>query len=209
MPTFRLLISSFIAFCLGGLGQLATAQDPLTAVRPYDGIQAGLEAFRLAEEQRQGAVLQQLSMNDQLRFGNGYAPNFGNSIYYGYMSPQALALYGFWGPPDTGWTGFQPGPFLGGGLWGAGARYQAARQPIGQAQIQTGPNRWESHPVYDPPLTMYGPSPPVDSLLLDRTPYATPPAIVPPAAIAPAGMPSEAVPPPPPPAVFPTPSRDI
>jgi len=197
-------IISMTFFVAATAATLATAQDPLTAVRPYDGIQAGLESFRLAEEQRQGAVLQQLSMNDQLRFGNGYAPNFGNSIYYGYMSPQSLAFYGYWGPPDAAWTGFQPGPWLGSGLWGAGARYQAARQPIGQAQIQSGPNRWESHPVYDPPLTMHGPLPPVNSPLLDRTPYATPPAAAPPS-IAP---PTEAIPPPPP-AEFPTSSRDI
>ena len=39
---------------------------------------------------------------------------------------------------------------------------------------QTGENRWESHPVYDPPLPHYRALPPVDSPLLDGTPYETP-----------------------------------
>jgi hypothetical protein len=159
------------------LVRVASAQDPLTAVKPYDGIQAGLDAYRLAEEKRQGAVNQQLFLNDQLRYWNGYPTSRGETIYYGYMSPGALAAYGYggYGP----WTGFQLGPWVGGGLWGTPYYYQPARQPIGQQQIQINPNRWESHPVYDPPLTMYNAQPPVDSPLLDRTPYATQPATTP------------------------------
>jgi len=76
-----------------------------------------------------------------------------------------------------------------GDVWGYPAYYQPARQPIGQQQTQTGPNRWESHPVYDPPLTMYQPLPPVNSPLLDRTPYAAP---------NPAPSAAEAIPPEPP-----------
>jgi hypothetical protein len=72
------------------------------------------------------------------------------------------------------------------------------RQPIGQQQIQTGPNRWESHPVYDPPLAPYQPTP-VYSPLLDGTPFSAPPAVLPAA---------EAIPPPPPPVAAPvTPRR--
>ncbi len=125
--------------------QQATSQ-PAIVNRPYDGIQAGLDAFRLGEEQRQANVGSQLFLNDQMRFWNGY-PTSGSAIYYGYLSPGAMLTYGY---------------------------YQPARQPIGQVQTQTGPNRWESHPIYNPPLTAYQPLPPVDSPLLDRTPYATP-----------------------------------
>ena len=60
-----------------------------------------------------------------------------------------------------------------GDIWGY-TYYSPMRQPIGQHQVQTGPNRWESHPVYDPPLPNFRPLPPVDSPLLDGTPYATP-----------------------------------
>jgi hypothetical protein len=167
--------------CLGvislALVRLANAQDPLTPIKPYDGFQAGIDAYRLAEEKRQGAVNQQIAVNDQLRFWNGYPTSRGETIYYGYMSPAAVAAYGYggYGP----WTGFQPGPWMGSGLLGTPYNYQPARQPIGQTQIQISPNRWESHPVYDPPLTMYNAQPPVDSPLLDRTPYATPPVTMP------------------------------
>src|SRR5689334_21056721 len=92
--------------------RLCIAQDPL--VKPYDGIQAGLDAYRLGEERRQAGVNQQIFLNDQLRYWNGYPTSRGETIYYGYMSPAALANYGYggYGP----WTGFQPGPWAGGGL---------------------------------------------------------------------------------------------
>ena len=53
--------------CLATLLALVTAacaQDPLG--RPNDGIQAGLDAFRLAEEKRQANVAGQLGLNQQL-----------------------------------------------------------------------------------------------------------------------------------------------
>ena len=91
-------------------------------------------------------------------------------------------VYGYGvNPAWSGWrqgaTGplsvFEPWPYVAGDIWGYRAYYQPARQPIGQVQTQTGPNRWESHPIYNPPLTAYQPLPPVDSPLLDRTSYTT------------------------------------
>ena len=182
------------------------AQQSSPDTRPYDGIQAGLDAFRLAEEKREGAIAQQLFLNDQMRFFSGYPTSRGQTIYYGYMSPAAIQAYGYgaplltganldytyaygagpmWGGSRQSWAGplavFQPWPYVPGDIWGYGAYYQPARQPVGQQQSQTGPNRWESHPVYDPPLTMYQPLPPVDSPLLDRTPYAAAKESLPPA----------------------------
>jgi hypothetical protein len=246
-----------------GVAAVASAQQAATSqaavVRPYDGIQAGLDAFRLAEEQRQVGVAQQLSLNDQMRFWNGYPTSRGATIYYGYLSPAAAAaypyagmpnayagapygypasLYGYAGPLLTRanldytyaygagplWGGygsggyplsvFQPWPYLPGDIYGYGAYYAPARQPIGQQQLQTGPNRWESHPVYDPPLTNYQPLPPVDSPLLDRTPYSTLPTATAPANGVPPEPPrptnptvTDAVPPPPPPALPPAAPR--
>jgi hypothetical protein len=169
-------------------GRAAHAQPPV--VRPYDGIQAGLDAFRLAEEQRQAQIGGQAAINDGMRFLNGYSSR-GGPIYYGYLPPQAIAAYGF-GFPVTGYPGgwsewpFDGGyaygsgplrsgygsPLASGRVWGYTANYPAVRQPVGQQQTQTGPNRWESHPVYDPPLAPFQPTPPVVSALLDRTPYA-------------------------------------
>jgi len=227
---------------------IASAQQQPTVVRPYDGIQAGLDAFRLAEEKRQGAVSQQLFLNDQMRFWNGYPTS--STTYYGYLPPAAMAAYGYgppspgysyppyagygysfasplltranldytyaygagplWGGYGQGWGGpmavFQPWPYVPGNIYGYPAYYQPARQPIGQQQVQTGPNRWESHPVYDPPLTMFQPQPPVASPLLDNTPFAAAPAAAsemlppqPPRVQSPpaAAPPGPAVPPPP------------
>jgi hypothetical protein len=179
------------------LAQQPATQQPAVVNRPYDGIQAGLDAFRLGEEQRQANVASQLFLNDQMRFWNGY-PTSRGAIYYGYMSPAAIQAYGYgvplmsranldyvygygagplWGGSRMNWAGplavFEPWPYVAGDIWGYRAYYQPARQPIGQQQTQTGPNRWESHPIYDPPLTMNQPLPPVESPLLNRTPYAT------------------------------------
>src|SRR5438105_3953675 len=205
-----------------GIAQCGLAQQAATVNRPYDGIQAGLDAFRINEEQRQATVGQQLFLNDQMRFWNGYPTSGASTTYYGYLNPAAIQAYGYGAPLMTranldylygygttpawgAWQAgggplavFQPWPYIPGDIWGYRAYTQAARQPLGQQQIQTGPNRWESHPVYDPPLTMYQPQPPVDSPLLDRTPYAIPKPEA--AASAPAGLaPStDAIPPPPP-----------
>jgi hypothetical protein len=186
-----------VLFAMSGALAPAWGQSPISD-RPYDGIQAGLDAFRLAEEKRQAAVADQLYLNDTMRFYAGYPTSRGQTIYYGYLSPAAMYAYGFVAPPPAfssldyayaypavpswaaypAWRGgpavFTPWPYVPGDIYGYPMYYQPARQPIGQTQVQAGPNRWESHPVYDPPLTQYQPLPPVDSPLLDRTPYATP-----------------------------------
>jgi hypothetical protein len=157
------------------------AQSPAPP-RPYDGIQAGLDAFRLAEEQRQIAAGRQLELNDALKFRAGL-PTSRALAEYGYAVPPAGAL---WDEPYpfTGrwyWDEIRFRHAIGSAAWfgpwphASGSAYAPPiRQPVGQAQTQTGPNRWESHPVYDPPLTSFQPLPPVESPLLDRTPYATP-----------------------------------
>jgi hypothetical protein len=156
----------------------AVAQQPARE-RPYEGIQAGVDAFRLAEEKRQASVAVQLSLNDQMRLWNGLPAGRGATIYYGYLSPAAAEAYGYAPAGFGGWSAFEPWPYSVGRVWGYLYSYQPARQPIGQQQIQTGPNRWESHPVYDPPLTLYQPLPPVHSPLLDGTPFAAPPPLLP------------------------------
>lgn len=163
--------------------------------KPYDGAQASLDAFRRGEEQRQANLDQQLYTNDQMKIWaglptSGLGGSRGVTTYYGasrYGSPYAVPLqpgmslgyaYGFGGRAILDRTGqpitvFEPWPYVPGDIWGY-QYYTPTRQPIGQRQVQTGPNRWESHPVYDPPLTPYQPLPTVDSPLLDRTPFASP-----------------------------------
>ncbi len=172
-----------------------TAQSPamhgraFPADRPYDGIQAALDAFRLAEEKRQAAVATQLGWN---QFYRGQVANFppGDSttpygdygwppsatqhsreFTYAYGAREAVHWYG------RGWVRrqsvFEPWPIVPGDIYGVIVQ-PPLRQPVAQWQGQTGPNRWESHPVYDPPLPAFRPLPEVDSPLLDETPFAVP-----------------------------------
>jgi len=141
----------------------------LPSPRPYDGIQAGLDAFRLAEERRQSNVASQVGLNEQLRYWPAWTGFGGAAIYHSTVAPYLAA------------------------------QAPLARQSIGQWQGQTGPNRWESHPVYAPPLTPYLPLPPVASPWLDGTPYATIRALPPPVV---AASPAPPAPPGPPEAVF-------
>ena len=174
----------------GLLGSSLAAQQP----RPYDGIQAGLDAFRLAEERRQFNVAQQLALNDQLKYWAGIPNVRGETIYYGAPAPPVNLDYAYaYGPAVVrGWRGgyvagpltvFEPWPFVPGDIYGY-TYYLPVRQPIGQWQGQTGPNRWESHPVYDPPLPNLRPLPPLEAPPAAAAPPAppAPPAADPPAA---------------------------
>jgi hypothetical protein len=131
----------------------------------YDGTQAGLDAYRLGEEQRRAKVGMQLDVNDQVKAWAGLPTSRGETIYYG--------LGGGYAPGYGSGPLFGPWPYLPGDIYGY-RYFPPTRQPIGQQQIQTGPNRWESRPVYATPITPYRPLPSVASPLLDNTPYAVP-----------------------------------
>lgn len=155
--------------------------------RPYDGIQAGYDAYQLAEEQRQINVGQQLYLNDRMRawttplasYGYGYGPYLST---YGIASASRDYAYAYGNSPEVYYPGyasryarpltvFEPWPYVPGDIWGD-FYTPPLRQPVAQVQTQTGPNRWESHPVYDPPLAQLPVLPPVNSRSLDNTPYA-------------------------------------
>lgn len=146
----RCLITTIAAFAVA-----VTMCGWGAAQEPYDGTQAGLEAYQLAEEQRRAKVAMQLDVNDQVKAWAGLPTSRGETIYYGS------------GPV------FGPWPYLPGDIYGY-RYYPPTRQPIGQQQRQTGPNRWESRPVYATPITPYRPLPVVATPLLDHTPYSAP-----------------------------------
>jgi hypothetical protein len=141
--SFRLWCSCGLALSLC-VAMACAGEEVRLRAQPYDGIEAGLEAFRLAEERRQGDVAGQVALNEQLWY------------------------WPVWPGPGL--------PYMS----AAGAR---VRQSIGQRQEQTGPRRWESHPVYAPPLMPYLPLPPVASPWLDGTPYAAPRVLAEPARV--------------------------
>ncbi|WP_425616304.1 hypothetical protein NA78x_006249 [Anatilimnocola sp. NA78] len=177
----------------------ATAQEVRS--RPYDGIQAGVDAYQLAEERRQANLQAQIGANDAARAASGLPTTRGETIYYygtpgtagyrtygsGIVPLDAAYAYGFgYGGAAISYGRFgrravifnagplfTPWPYIPGDIYG----YQTqpmVRQPIGQRQVQTGENTWESHPVYDPPVPNRPVLPPVDSPMLDNTPFATP-----------------------------------
>jgi hypothetical protein len=193
----RLLIGCFALALPAVMCAFASAQQP-SASRPYDGIQAGLDAYRLGEERRRSDFQQQMDVNDDLRAWSGLPGSIGQTTWYrpplrpavngnldamygyGYGSPYGIGRYGGYGYQSAGYgpglgvsTVFEPWPYVPGNIW-ASKYVTPYRQPVGRWEGQTGENRWESHPVYDPPITPFAPSPPVDSPWLDRTPYATP-----------------------------------
>jgi hypothetical protein len=178
-----------LLFSRVAVAQPAVKEIAQTTVRPYDGIQAGYDAYQLGEEKRQRSAGQQIYLNDRMRalatplatYGYGYGPYLGTfgaipaSGEYAYAYGNSPQLYypgyrsTYYGRPLTV---FEPWPYVPGDIWGD-FYTPPLRQPVAQAQTQTGPNRWESHPVYDPPLDAYPVLPPVNAPSLARTPYAT------------------------------------
>ena len=159
------------------------------SARPYDGVQAGYDAYQLGEERRQRDVGQQIYLHDRMRawttplatYGYGYGPY---PSTYGIAPASRAYAYAYGNSPERYYPGygsrfagrpltvFEPWPYVPGDIWGD-FYTPPLRQPVAQAQSQTGPNRWESHPVYDPQLYAYPVLPPVNSPALDKTPYAT------------------------------------
>jgi len=140
------------------------AADP---PEPYDSLAAGRDAYYYHEAQRRQAIADQIGTIDRMKWFAGFpdaggfdpAPTYGHTIYYrdppsldyvyatGRSSVYSRYRYRAWpGLPDV----FEPWPLVPGDIWGY-PYYKTVPQPIGQRQIQTGPRRWESHPVYAAP----------------------------------------------------------
>ena len=114
------------------LASLAAAQQP----RPYDGIDAGIEAYHYHEGLRRAEVSEHLNLKRLLQSYPGLPGPADGPILYGppplrHVPPSPYAPWArpadVWVPPYRPW----------------------APQPLGQTQVQTGPNRWESHPIWD------------------------------------------------------------
>lgn len=148
----------FIASLLSLACATAQADEPRYAA-PYDGIQAGLDSYALGEARREEQINRQLSANEQMRWWRGLPPSYAPSASYRY--PPSLdyvyvtgrrGLFGryrervYFGTADV----FAPWPYVPGDVWGS-VDTSGVRHPSGQRHTQTGPNRWESHPVYDEP----------------------------------------------------------
>ena len=135
--------------------------------QPYDGFQASRDAQLRWDARRIDAINRQLGWNELFRARAATArfdPWF-DSPYVPYR-------------PDAGWGGW---PYAVGRIDGYGF-YDAIRQPIGRRQVQTGPNRWESFPIYAEDVEK--PVVPLSPPVVERSAPAAP---VPPAASSPKG----------------------
>lgn len=170
-------------------GAVWTGTAAAQTARPYDGIDAGLDAYNRAEEQRRFTIGQQRELNEELR-ARSYLPP-GPVIYYGPTVGYAYSRrsLGYSRRLPYGYGRYEERvvarPIVPAVVWPN--RYYGinsytypfklpVRQPIGQQQTQTGPNRWESHPVYAEPLPSYPVTPPVanDPLELRGRPGVVP-----------------------------------
>ncbi len=139
----------------------AQAPDGLPA---YDALAAGADAYWYHEAQRRRDIDRQLGLVDQMKSYAALPPYYDHTIYYRgapyYRSAPSLEyMYGAGGLGhfdsyrERVWFGtgniFEPWPLVPGDIWGY-PFFNPVPQPIGQRHIQTGPNRWESHPVYAP-----------------------------------------------------------
>lgn len=132
-------------------------EDPIPA-----GIRAGQEAYELHEGQRRAAAGAQLELNQILRNRLPWPSPYGETVYYapgyfsgGVYSPRGYGLtmhqpYGYSPQSYLGATAaFGPGTYLPyPSLFAYDYPPPAIRQEIGRRQVQTGPRRWESYPIY-------------------------------------------------------------
>ena len=142
---------------------------PIAAQQPsLDGIQAGIDAFQQAEGQRQAAVSRQIIQNDALRYRPAWNSPYGNVTYYhrGYAGDMPASYYSSYsyrrGPfggeqfqfgGNSGYLnqpayGYSPYGYGYGSILGPTSLPPTIRQAIGRREVQTGPNRWESFPIY-------------------------------------------------------------
>lgn len=155
-----LLMAAF-AGCLG-LGTPLVAQDGREDVAVQRGvISPTYDKFLYHEQRRREAINRQLGTIEDMRWLSGLPPIWHDQIPYrraaGLDELYAAGWGGFWYQPTWRPIGhpriFEAWPFVPADLWGYRRDDAQVRQSVGQVQIQTGPRRWESRPVYAEDLT--------------------------------------------------------
>lgn len=127
----------------------------------YDAFQAGADAARRYDAKQRQALNLQVKTIEQMKWYSGFgAAGFGTVYHRDPPSLDYVYGTGRWTVTDRYFSAtprvtpniFQPWPYVPGDIWGY--RWNSSvRQPIGRREIQTGPNRWESHPIYADELT--------------------------------------------------------
>ncbi len=114
--------------------------------RPFTAADASAQAYRRGEQRRRADVAQQVGVTQYIRWLNGLPPTLSREVR---VPADRAAYYAYGATRDRGWCFgvFEPWPYLPGDIWGFSFD-RPVPQSVGQRQIQTGPNRWESHPIY-------------------------------------------------------------
>ena len=149
----RLIALSVLVLC----SRPSQGGEPRT--RLYDGLDASAESHAFYEADRLWQINRQLSLVNRMRFNAALSRSGDRTMLYGLgNTPPGIydhALNQLWLATPQ-W--FEPWISAPGDIWGYDF-LRPIRQPIGQRQIQTGPNRWESHPVFagEPAVRRDGP----------------------------------------------------
>ena len=169
----------------------------------YDSLQAGRDAYRIAEEQRRWAIDRQLWLLDEVKRYNtwidSYVPGLTEIYAYGSRSAARRAYRHGYGPLFTPW------PMVPGDIYGY-PYYPWVRQPIGHERIWTGPNSYIYCPRHAPPAlgqNVPPPAAPLAPMPASPSTHSQPPGAslgeqaAPPALVPPAGPMPETIPAPP------------
>ncbi len=104
-------------------------------------LQAGQEAYHRAEQQRLDAMSRQLGLSEAMRWRAALPPveaYYSPGFFGGYAGPSYSLADSIMESPWRPWSNVD-----------FGYRYDnPVRQPIGVESVQTGPNTWESRPLY-------------------------------------------------------------
>jgi len=156
MGTFRCLAIAVIAVPVAvvALPRYVGAEDTPGG---YNPITAGQDAWQYHEQRRLEDVARQVRLNEMLRWRYAavrdpynrlinYWPDIEAVYATGYRGSYARYAYRYWGHRVPV---YEPCPLVPGNILGY-PYFNPVPQPIGQRHVQTGPNRWESHPVFAP-----------------------------------------------------------
>ena len=133
------LVALFSSYILARAEESTPLKSEVIYPKAYDGFQASRDAQAYWDSRRIDAINRQVGWNQVFRDRAALAQT--GTLFYAPYVPTPWAHAG--GPfyDEFHW------PYSVGRIFGYGF-YDAVPQPIGRREVQTGPNRWESFPVY-------------------------------------------------------------
>lgn len=137
----------FVSLLLAAVSA-ATAQE--LHVPPLNGFTAGQEAAARTREEALANISRQIGLNDALRQRAAVAvPALPPGVVARYP---AQPVIGWAGPVGVGFAyDYDPWAYAPWDAWRVEIPpWAQVRQPVGQIEIQTAANRWESRPIYAP-----------------------------------------------------------